>query len=196
MARTVSFWPRLGARDIHPSPTFTTGDTFILLLIILIGRIPDIFSNFTDWDEAAMMSQAWAMTKGQILYRDIFQIHAPLNFLVFVPFFLAFKTAVAPHAIKFMNMLLIIFGALMVRKIAYRWMGDRLLACLAACVFANYFPSNNEFSSSFGEFYLIFPILLSIPLLFLNSERAGSDGSDSYRFLGVGEVLPKIRTRC
>jgi hypothetical protein len=111
-----------------------------------------------------MMSEAWAMTRGQILYRDISQIHPVLNFAVFVPFFAWLKPAVAPHAIKALNAALVFGGACLARRLVARWTSDRDCALAAALLFAGLLGSDWALSS-FGEFYMIFPILLSAVLM-------------------------------
>lgn len=122
-----------------------------------------MFTHYHDWDEAAMMSEAWAMTRGQILYRDVSQIHPVLNFAVFVPFFAWLKPAAAPHAIKAFNAALVFGGALLVRRLAARWTADRDCALAAALLFAGLLGRDWALSS-YGEFYVIFPLLLSVVL--------------------------------
>ena len=139
-------------------------DPLWILALVVLTRLPDIFTHYHDWDEASMMSEAWAMTRGQILYRDISQIHPVLNFAVFVPFFAWLKPAAAPHAIKAFNAALVFGGALLVRRIVARWTADRDSALAAALLFTGLLGRGWALSS-FGEFYVIFPILLSVVLL-------------------------------
>lgn len=132
--------------------------------LVVLTRLPDVFSHYHDWDEAGMMSQAWAMTRGQVLYRDIFQYHPVLNFAVFVPFFACLKTSVAPHAVKAFNAALVFGGACLVRRLAARWEAGRDAALAAALLFV-WLMGREWALSSYGEFYTIFPILLSAVLL-------------------------------
>jgi hypothetical protein len=91
--------------------------------MVLFVRSADVFYDFVDWDEASLMAQAWAMTRGEVLYRDVPQIHGVLNIAIFVPFFSIFNAIAAPHAIKTMNLALVLLGAFMIRGIARRWLG-------------------------------------------------------------------------
>src|SRR5215470_9855928 len=77
------------------------------ILVGVLVRIPDTFYHFRDWDEASMMAQAWSMTRGQVLYRDVPQIHGALNIALLVPFFTILPPDAAPHAIKVFNLLLV-----------------------------------------------------------------------------------------
>ncbi len=142
-----------------------TIEAALLLGLVFLFRFPDVFRHFHDWDEAAMMAQAWAMTRGQVLYKDIFQIHPPLNFWIFVPFFRVLPARVAPHAIKLFNAFLIFGGALLVRRFAHACFKKRGTAFAAAALFV-FFLGNGWALSSHGEFYAIFPLLLSADLLF------------------------------
>lgn len=145
-----------------------TLDWWLLAVPLLLGvlpRIPDIFYHFRDWDEASMMAQAWSMTRGQVLYRDVPQIHGTLNIALFVPFFAVLPPDAAPHAIKVFNLLLVVLGAFLMRSVAQIWFGDRLAALAAAAIFA--FSLGRSWAlSSHGEFYTPFLILLSARFLF------------------------------
>jgi hypothetical protein len=147
-----------------------------ILALVLLTRLPDLFSNYHDWDEASMMSEAWAMTRGQLLYRDIAQIHPVLNFAVFVPFFAWLKPAAAPHAIKAFNAALVFGGAWMVRRLVARWTADRDCALSAALLFA-WVLGRDWALSSYGEFYTLFPILLSALLLQAKKPRWAAAGA-------------------
>jgi hypothetical protein len=143
-------------------------DWWLLAVPLLLGvllRIPDVFYHFRDWDEASMMAQAWSMTRGQVLYRDVPQIHGALNIALFVPFFTVLPPDAAAHAIKVFNLLLVVLGALLMRSVAQIWFGDRLAALAAAAIFA--FSLGRRWAlSSYGEFYTPFLILLSARFLF------------------------------
>ncbi|MEK7383008.1 MAG: hypothetical protein AAB262_06950, partial [Elusimicrobiota bacterium] len=143
---------------------FARPDLRWLLALLVLTRLPDLFSHFHDWDEAAMMSEAWAMTKGQMLYRDIAQIHPVLNFAVFTPFFAWLTPQAAPHAIKAMNALLVLGGAWTARGLVRGWTRDRDCGLAAALLFVALLGRDWALSS-YGEFYTIFPILLSAALL-------------------------------
>lgn len=143
---------------------FARTDLLWLLALLVLTRLPDLFSHFHDWDEAAMMAEAWAMTKGQLLYRDIAQIHPVLNFAVFTPFFAWLSPAAAPHAIKAMNALLVLGGAWVARGLVRGWTRDRDCGLAAALLFVALLGRDWALSS-YGEFYTIFPILLSAALL-------------------------------
>ncbi|MFH2203816.1 MAG: hypothetical protein ABIJ96_11915 [Elusimicrobiota bacterium] len=140
-----------------------------LALFVVLLRLPDIFTHFKDWDEAAMMSQAWALTRGQILYRDIFQLHAVLNIALFVPFFLLFSPDAAPHAIKLFNAVLIFGGALAVRRAAVKWLASPALALLTAFLFAACFRWGWA-QSSHGEFYALLPTLWAAHILLFSKD--------------------------
>src|SRR5262245_9332878 len=75
------------------------------------------------------------MTRGEVLYRDVPQIHGVLKMAIFVPFFLIFSATAAPHAIKAMNLALVLLGAFMIRGIARRWLVNEPSALLAAMIF-------------------------------------------------------------
>jgi hypothetical protein len=138
--------------------------------LLVLTRLPDLFSHYRDWDEAAMMSEAWAMTRGQALYRDIPQFHPILNFAVFLPFFAWLKPAAAPHAIKGLNALLTLGGAWLTRRLALLWTRDRDCAIAAALLFVALLGRDWSLSS-YGEFYLLFPVLLAAVLLQARSPR-------------------------
>lgn len=115
-----------------------------------------------------MMSQAWAMTQGEVLYKDIFQIHPPLNFVYFVPFFWALEPSQVPHAVKAVNLLLVALTALLVYGFCALWLGDRAIGMVAGTSFL--FMTSNRFvwtQSSHGEFLMILPLALSLCLLLL-----------------------------
>src|SRR5262245_34234101 len=109
-----------------------------LLLMVLLARVPDLFYHYQDWDEAAMMSQAWAMTRGQALYRDTIQIHPILNFAIFYPFFALLPADAAAHAIKLFNLILAAGAALGVYALGRRWTGDSRVGLLAGAMVAHY----------------------------------------------------------
>ncbi len=111
------------------------GGSLVLLVMVLFVRSADVFYDFVDWDEASMMAQGWAMTRGEVLYRDLPQIHGVLNMAIFVPFFSIFNAIAAPHAIKAMNLALVLLGAFMIRGIARRWVVNEPSALLAAMIF-------------------------------------------------------------
>lgn len=137
-----------------------------LAVITLLGRVPGLFVHYWDWDEATVMAQAWAMTQGQVLHRDIYQIHPLLNFALIVPFFQVFPPEWVPLAVKTMNLCLVFLGALLVRRIALGWLGSGPLALLGGCVFV-YYCSRLWASTAYGEFYTVFPILLTVWLLYV-----------------------------
>src|SRR5262249_13151146 len=141
------------------------GGSLVLLVMVLFVRSADVFYHFVDWDEASMMAQAWAMTRGEVLYRDLPQIHGVLSMAIFVPFFSILNAAAAPHAIKAMNLALVLLGAFMIRGIARRWLVNEPSALLAAMIFV--FALGGLWAmSSHGEFYTIFPTVAAAALLF------------------------------
>src|SRR5579863_9706010 len=95
-----------GVRESEPAATGVLGLREIILLgiLVLLANVPRLFVNYVDWDEAAVMAESWAMTHGQVLYRDIVQIHPLLNFLIVVPFFHVLSPERVPLAIRTMNM--------------------------------------------------------------------------------------------
>jgi hypothetical protein len=141
----------------------------LLAVLVLLGRIPDLFVHYHDWDEAAMMAEAWAMTKGQVLYKDISQFHPILNLALWVPFFHIFRPEWVPLATKVMNLLLVFLGALLIGRIASEWLASRPLGLLGGALFI-FYCSRPWAISSYGEFYLIFPVLCSVWLLFFTIE--------------------------
>ena len=157
------------------------GVAVLLLALALIGRVPDLFYNFRDWDEAAMMAQGWATTRGEVLYRDVFQIHPPLNMLYFVPFFELLPPAEVPLAVKSANLLLVALVGLLLFEVAHRRTGQRAPAIVAAASFA--FMTSGRFDwtqSTHGEFLTIAPLLASALLLFsgdLNRRRSFAAGA-------------------
>jgi hypothetical protein len=163
----------------------------LILGLVLLVRIPDLPYHYMDWDEAAMMSQAWALTQGQVLYRDIWQIHPVLNFAIFWPFFSLLDPDLAPHMIKLLNLILIALGALLVRRICARWLADDSCGLLAALLFVFYFAFRWA-QSSYGEFYAVFPVLLSAEWLLFspgaawrNCFLAGASGAVAMLFKQV-----------
>ncbi|HEU5180200.1 MAG TPA: hypothetical protein VFW45_05375 [Candidatus Polarisedimenticolia bacterium] len=150
---------------MQPSPSHRLHVAFLLLLVLL-ARVPDLFYHYQDWDEAAMMSQAWAMTRGQVLYRDTFQIHPILNFAIFYPFFALLPSDAAAHAIKLFNLLLAVGVVVSIYAIGRRWTGDSLMSLLAASLAAQYLGRRWGLSS-YGEFYFLLPILATVGFLFL-----------------------------
>lgn len=116
-----------------------------------------------------MMAQAWAMTQGQVLYKDIAQIHPVLNLVLWVPFFHIFRPEWVPLATKAMNLLLVFLGALLIGGMAFEWLGSRMLGVLGGVLFI-FYCSRSWAISSYGEFYLIFPVLCSAWLLFFGNE--------------------------
>ena len=112
------------------------------------------------------MSQAFAMLRGDELYRDIFQIHPLLNIAIFVPFFAALTPEWAAHAVKLFNGALVVAGGVLIYRMCLRWVGSRTTALLCAAMFV--FTLGRRWAlSSFGAFYNIFPILLSVDRLVL-----------------------------
>ena len=134
--------------------------------LVLLTNVPHLFVHYVDWDEAAAMAESWAMTQGQVLYRDIVQIHPVLHFWVLVPFFSLLKPEWAPLAIRIMNTLLVLLGAVLVGRLVFTWLVNRRLAFLGGLLFIFYCSRMAAPSpSTYGEFYAIFPILLSLQVL-------------------------------
>jgi hypothetical protein len=152
--------------------------------MVLFVRSADVFYNFVDWDEASFMAQAWAMTRGEVLYRDLAQFHGVLNVAIFVPFFWIFNATAVPHAIKATNLALVLLGAFMIRGIARRWLVNEPSALLAAMIFV--FALGRLWAmSSYGEFYTIFPTVAAAALLFFPPPRMRLP----WRMLAVGALF-------
>ena len=164
---------------MHPSPSHRLHLAFLLLLVLL-ARVPDLFYHYQDWDEAAMMSQAWAMTRGEVLYRDTFQIHPILNFAIFYPFFALLPADAAAHTVKLFNLILTAGVALAVFALGRRWTGDSLSSLVAGALAAHYLGRRWGLSS-YGEFYLLLPVLASVWLLFFRPRMRAS-------LMGVGAL--------
>lgn len=149
------------------------GKTHVLLILglVLLVRLPDLPYHYVNWDEGTMMSQAWAMTRGERLYKDIYQIHPLFNIAILYPFFSLLSPEIAPHAIKLMNLLLVGAGGILVYRIAASWFGRGVPSLLSAMVFVFYLGRQWALSS-FGRFYALFPILLSVYFMF--GRRHGS----------------------
>jgi hypothetical protein len=141
----------------------------LLAALAFLIRLPDLFDHFHDWDEAAMMAQAWAVTKGEVLYRDIFQFHPILNVFIFVPFFLLFSPDTAPHAIKFANVLYILSGAVLLYRLVSEWLDNTPAASISAVGFILLFRADWA-QSSHGEFYALVPLLAAANLLLCGKE--------------------------
>jgi hypothetical protein len=110
------------------------------------------------------------MTRGQVLYLDVFQIHPPLNMLYFVPFFWTLEPGAAPHAIKAANIVLIALSAATVFRFCAAWLQDRLVAIAVAASFI--FMTSHRFhwsQSAHGEFLTILPLVASVYLLFVGA---------------------------
>ncbi len=137
-----------------------------LLVLAFLGRLPDFFYHYRNWDEAALGAQAWAMTQGEVLYRDTFQIHPPLNIVYFVPFFWLFEPDQVPHVVKMVNAIVVALCAWMVFDIARGWLRDRWVALAAASVFV--FLTSDLIAwheSAHGEFLAILPLTASLRLI-------------------------------
>lgn len=136
---------------------------------MLLVRLPDLPFHWVNWDEGAMMSQAYAMTRGEELYRDIFQIHPLLNIAIYIPFFAVLSPEWVPHAVKLFNLFLVGAGGILVYRMCRRWSGSETAALIGAVMFV--FTLGRRWAlTSFGAFYTIFPILLSVDLLFLRGK--------------------------
>ena len=144
---------------------------FLILLILFLFRFPTIFYHYADWDEASLMSEAWAMTQGQILYKDMYHIHPIFQFFIFIPFFKLFPNYLAPHAIKIMNILLIFTGSIMIKNLVEKFINDKLTSWLSAILFTFFLSYFKWTYSSHGEFYTLFPILIAANLIF--SDKPG-----------------------
>jgi hypothetical protein len=138
----------------------------LFLVLALLGRLPDFFFHYRNWDEAVLGAQAWAMTQGEALYRDIFQIHPPLNVVYFVPFFWFLEPDQVPHAVKIVNALVAALCAWTLFVIVRRWLRDVPVAFAAATVFV-YLTSDliPWHMSTHGEFLSILPLSLSLWLV-------------------------------
>lgn len=139
-------------------------DLALFAALLLLTRLPDLFFHYRDWDEAEMMSEAWAMTQGEVLHRDIIHLHPLLQFALFVPFFLLLPPDAAPHAVKGFNALLALGGAWLARGLVRSWNGDAG-AARAAGLLLLWLLGRPWALSSYGEFYTLFPALLSLWLL-------------------------------
>src|SRR3990172_3321611 len=93
---------------------------FFIALFVSLVRYHSLFFHYVDWDEAAMMSESWAMTQGQVLYRDIRQIHPPFQFFIFIPFFYLLPVHIVPFAVKLMNLLLVLLGTFLIRRMIFK----------------------------------------------------------------------------
>ena len=129
-----------------------------MVAAVLATRSQNLVFPAYNWDEPAMMAESWAALHGQALYRDIYQIHPPLQFLVFMPFFLLFPPEVAPIAVRCFNLLLVYLGAWVVRKFFLHL--DNTAATFAAVLFV-LFLGQEWATSSHGDFYSVFPMLFS-----------------------------------
>jgi hypothetical protein len=139
----------------------------------VLTRFHDLLFHYVDWDEAELMSISWAMTRGQVLYRDIPHFHPLFHFFLFAPFFRVFSPEAAPHWIKGFNLLCIVAGAGLVRRIGGERCRD-FWSALAAALFFVYFLGVPDWSlSSYGEFYALFPVLAAARLL-LSPRRLSS----------------------
>lgn len=78
-------------KDVNPKEPFDLAGVGLLVALVLLGRVPSLFYHFANPDEVALMAESWAMTQGQVLYKDIAQIHPPLNLAIIVPFFHIFR---------------------------------------------------------------------------------------------------------
>src|SRR5262245_33634396 len=107
----------------------------LILLLVFLVRYHTLFYHYWDWDEASMMSQAWAMTQGQVLYKDIYHIHPLFQFFIFIPFFFALPNSIVPFAVKSMNLLLVYLGAILMRKTIVGIYRDSWTANLSALLF-------------------------------------------------------------
>ena len=162
MAAAGRSWRASGSRAWRAVLAFLS-----FLALVLVARAPDLFYHYRDWDEAAMMAQAWAMTRGQVLYRDVFQIHPPLNMLYFVPFFWTLDPGAVPHAVKAANIVIVALSAALIFRFCAVWLQDRLVASAVATSFI--FMTSERFhwsQSAHGEFLTTLPIVASVYLLF------------------------------
>jgi hypothetical protein len=137
-------------------PILLTG---MLAATVFLFRFPDCFHHFRNWDEAALMSEAWAMTQGQVLYRDLYTVHPLFHFFLFIPFFEALPNDWVPHAVKGMNLLLVFVGALLIRILAEKIYRDSWCGWGAAFAYAFFLGNFHWTLSSHGEFYTLVPVL-------------------------------------
>ncbi len=136
---------------------------FITIITLLyLTRYPGLFYNFIDWDEAAMMSEAYAMTCGQVLYKDVYHIHPLFQFFIFMPFFYLFPAWLAPHMIKLFNMILIFFMAVYISKILFVSLKNKITAFIGAIFFIYFMGTFQWTFSSYGEFYILLPLLCGL----------------------------------
>ena len=158
---------RARAADVRALIASRLARFVFLTLFTTGGRIPDLFYRSRNLDEAAAMAEAWAMSLGSVLYRDIPQIHPPLNFLIFVPLFKTLPPSMVPHVAKAVNMVIAIFCVWVVAEIVARITGDLFLALLAGVLVSYHLSEAFSWAmASFGEFYIILPLGIAVLLLF------------------------------
>jgi hypothetical protein len=156
-----------GVREDAATSVLGRREIILLGILVLLANVPRLFVNYVDWDEAAVMAESWAMTQGQVLYRDIVQIHPLLNFLIVVPFFYVLSPERVPLAIRTMNMMLVLLGALFVARLVFRWLANRRLAFLGGLLFVFYCSAMDVPPPSlYGEFYAMLPLVLSLQTLY------------------------------
>lgn len=128
-------------------------------LLILGFRFYTLYYSFCDWDEASLMSEAWAMTQGQVLYKDIYHIHPFIQFFIFIPFFWILPVTKVALAVKIFNLVCILFGSFLVFKILDSVFKKPYDAYSGALLYINYICGFFWSESSYGEFYSLLPVL-------------------------------------
>ena len=132
----------------------------------VVLRSPAFFHYSLDWDEGAILSEAWAMSTGLALYRDVFQIHPPLQFLLFLPFFELLPVTAVPLAGKILVTACGVLTSWLVGEIATRLTGDHVVGILTGAMALRHLAS--WFMAPYGEFLALLPMTLAIWALFVS----------------------------
>lgn len=141
----------------------------ILFLFLILSKYHSIFYHFFDWDEAELMSIAWAMTQGEILYKNIPQFHPIFHFFIFYPFFVLFDPDTVPHLIRIFNIFYIGSVTYTLMAIIYYWLRCYWTSFFAGITMIFYFGYYDWALSSYGEFYTLLPVLYSLLLIIRNT---------------------------
>ena len=141
----------------------------ILILFLIISKYHSVFYHYFDWDEAELMSISWAMTQGQVLFKDIPQFHPIFHFFIFYPFFAFFDPDIVPYLIRIFNILYIAGVVYVLMALVYRVFRCYWTSFLAGVMMIFYFGYYSWALSSYGEFYTLLPILYSFLLIVRNT---------------------------
>lgn len=94
---------------------------FMAALIFFITRKKSL-----DSDELESLYASWLIAKGQLPYRDFYQIHTPLFYYFFAPIFLFYRTLEVISAARFVVFILLFLNGFLLFKISERLFNTKI----------------------------------------------------------------------